>query len=769
MIKRIYSIFFLLLICTTILFSQNKSIGTWQLYLPLNTSNSIAQSNNYIYSSTGQSIIKYEKSTHAIEILDKTNGLSELSINKIAYDPSTSSLVVLYTSSAIDIINENNNTIYTINDIKNKTISGDKSLRNIFFDEGLAYISTGFSIQVIDLTKKEFKEAYYIGNTGGNVVCNDICIYNGKIYVATKEGLKFISKNNPGILNYNNWQNIHSTGVIPNQIPDFIEVFDNNLYLIQNDSLYSFNGSTWSNLGSNKYWETKDLSVANDELVLTQWKDSASIILSNRILKLSKTLNFTSIISNDLYRPTQCISGASNQYYIADNWRGLIYFDNIQFEIISANSPKYNSAFALTIDDSKVYVAGGSYNGSFNYTFNASGFSLYKDKWWNNFDLTNTPILSNVYDIISITPDSKSDKVYYSSLLNGLIISDAGEFKLYNSSNSILEQALGDPRTRVSDVKIDLDGNVIILNNSAPNPIKAIDKKGDWYTINGTPGVLGLKRMIIDQNNQMWISVKGSVSMMVVDKGDITTTTDDKSITLGTSIGSGALPNETVFAMAEDLDGDIWVGTGAGIGVFYCASSILNEGNYCDAQKILVQRDGYNEYLFEKQAVKALAVDGANRKWIGTANGVWLISADGKDELLNFNITNSPLPSNDIYDIAIDHKTGEVYIATASGLVSYQGDATLGGEKHEEVIVYPNPVRPDYTGPIAVKGLANDAYIKITDIAGGLIWDGKSNGGQAIWDGKNYNGEKAKTGIYLVYSLSNDGKDHYCAKIAFIK
>jgi hypothetical protein len=255
---------------------------------------------------------------------------------------------------------------------------------------------------------------------------------------------------------------------------------------------------------------------------------------------------------------------------------------------------------------------------------------------------------------------------------------------------------------------------------------------------------------------------------MVVDKGDITTPTDDKAIAFTTSVGSGALPSEFINDLVEDLEGDIWLATAAGIGVFYCSSSVLSSSNRCDAQKILVQRDGYNEYLFEKQLVRAIAIDGANRKWVGTTSGLWLISADGKDEILNFNASNSPLPSSDIYDIAVDDKTGIVYIATEGGLVSYQGDATLGGEEHTDVLVYPNPVRPDYTGPIAVKGLVNDANIKITDVSGGLIWQGKANGGQAIWDGKNYNGEKAKTGIYLVYSLSNDGKEHYCAKIAFI-
>ncbi len=766
MLKYLY--ISLLLLSNLLLLSQeNKSIGTWKQYLPLNSSTSVAYSSKYIYSNTGNSIIKCDKNTKSVELLDKTNSLSETTISKIAFDETTSTLVILYSSSAIDLYNESDNSIYTINDIKNKTISGSKSLNNIFFDNGLAYISTGFSIQVIDLEKQEFKEAYYIGSSSSTVTCTDVSIFNGKIYVCTNEGLKVIAKNNPGILNSINWQNINLTGVIPNQVPKYTEVFNGKLYLIQQDSLYCFDGLLWTNLGQEKYWKTIDMAASPNELILTQWKDSSSVILSTRILKYALDMSKSTFQSTDMNRPVQFIAD-NNVYYAADNWRGLEIVSGSTVESINVNSPKSNSAFSLTIDNDILYVAAGSHNGSFNYTFNANGYSIYNNGWWNSYDNTNTPILNNVFDIISITPDSKAKKTYYSSLLNGLIVQDENGYILYDNTNSIIEVALGDPRPRVSDTKMDKKGNVIILNNSTPNPIKAIDPDGNWYVINGTSGVLDLKKMIIDQNDQMWISVNKGTSLMVVDKGDISTTTDDKSITLGTSVGNGDLPNATVYSMVEDVEGDIWVGTGAGIAIFYCASNMLSSNGGCDAQKILVQRDGYNEYLFEKQIVRALAVDGANRKWVGTTNGVWLISADGKDEILNFNVLNSPLPSNEIFDIKVDPKTGDVYIATDAGLVSYRGDATYGGEEHEDVVVYPNPVRPDYVGPIAVKGLVNDANIKITDIGGGLIWQGKANGGQAIWDGKNYNGVKAKTGIYLVYSLSNDGKEHYCAKIAFI-
>jgi len=144
------------------------------------------------------------------------------------------------------------------------------------------------------------------------------------------------------------------------------------------------------------------------------------------------------------------------------------------------------------------------------------------------------------------------------------------------------------------------------------------------------------------------------------------------------------------------------------------------------------------------------------------------VSADGKKEILNFTAENSPLPSNGITDIRINQTTGEVYIGTEEGLVSYQGDAILGSETKGEVLVYPNPVQPTYNGPIAVKGLVDDAYVKITDAAGVLVYQGKANGGQMIWDGKGYEGKRVATGVYIVYAATDAGKEKSVAKIVLL-
>jgi ligand-binding sensor domain-containing protein len=273
--------------------------------------------------------------------------------------------------------------------------------------------------------------------------------------------------------------------------------------------------------------------------------------------------------------------------------------------------------------------------------------------------------------------------------------------------------------------------------------------------------------MVADDYGQIWMGGRGN-NMVVYNPGqDVLSASDDEFVSLTTASGGGGLPDLDIWAVAKDKSGDIWVGTDKGIATFYCSGSVTSS-NGCDATLIKVNQGGFIGYLFSTEIVKAIAVDGANRKWIGTTNGVWLISDDGTKQLLHFTSDNSPLPSNGIVNIAVSSKTGEVFIGTDQGLVSYQGDAILGGETKGTALVYPNPVKADYSGPIAIKGLVDNAYVKITDAAGILVYQGRANGGQMIWDGKGYNGVKVQTGVYVVYADTDLGKEHNVGKIIFI-
>jgi hypothetical protein len=153
---------------------------------------------------------------------------------------------------------------------------------------------------------------------------------------------------------------------------------------------------------------------------------------------------------------------------------------------------------------------------------------------------------------------------------------------------------------------------------------------------------------------------------------------------------------------------------------------------------------------------------------VATSSGVWLISRDGDKVLANYTETNSPLLSNDVKRVTIDGSTGEVYIATAKGLISFRGGATEYEETKSNVLVFPNPVPPEYNGSIGVRGLPENSIVKITETNGRLVYQTRSLGGQAVWNGRDYKGVKAATGVYLVIAVDETKVEKVVAKIVFI-
>lgn len=254
--------------------------------------------------------------------------------------------------------------------------------------------------------------------------------------------------------------------------------------------------------------------------------------------------------------------------------------------------------------------------------------------------------------------------------------------------------------------------------------------------------------------------------------GTLNDPSDDQVKVLGTGAGNGNLPGSKVYSMATDKNGEVWVGTDAGIAVFYNPANIFTSGSDFDAQQILVPRNdgsGLADILLGSATVTAITVDGANRKWIGTKkSGVFLLSSDGLKQIYHFTTANSPLLSNDITGITID-KDGEVFIGTQKGLISFRGTATEGNTTNSNVYAFPNPVRENYTGPIAIKGLVTDADVKITDTYGNLVYETMANGGEAIWNGDNLDHQRVSTGVYLVFITNKDGSQTLVTKILVIR
>jgi ligand-binding sensor domain-containing protein len=427
----------------------------------------------------------------------------------------------------------------------------------------------------------------------------------------------------------------------------------------------------------------------------------------------------------------------------------------------------------MSLEDNHLCVApGGGGNGYF-----LDGLYFYNGNDWKNTKGNFAPVvnLDTIYGVNNVLVDpSNAKRAYIATGFAGIIEFNEGvPVKQYSHSNSSLQPISFSPGytpTWTFGLAMDASNNLWVGNSGVPSSVSIKKSDNTWQALNFSP-IIGdapnLGQILVDKNNQKWFILTGGVGIMVYNgTTDIPNSTN--TVKMNSAKGSGALPSTNIFCLAEDADGQIWVGTDKGIAVFYSPSAIFSGQNY-DAQQILIEQDGHVQILLLTELIQAIAIDDANRKWIATANsGVFLMSADGTKQIFHFDKDNSPLFSNNVNSISINHKSGEVFFGTAKGIISYRGTATKGLDDFTDVYSFPNPVKHTYDGPIAIKGLVNNTILKITDISGTLVYQTTSEGGQAIWYGKNFNGERVSSGVYMVFCTSQDGTQKAVTKILFI-
>ena len=323
-------------------------------------------------------------------------------------------------------------------------------------------------------------------------------------------------------------------------------------------------------------------------------------------------------------------------------------------------------------------------------------------------------------------------------------------------------------------MEYDDEGNLWIANCYSNKPLKVLKADGNWvsFETGTTPKGVFTSKLVIDNAGNKWMGLYERGLLAYNNNGTIDNLSDDSYKVLQTGTGNGNLPSNNVTAVAVDFDDEIWIGTEDGFVVLYNSAGVFGSTNV-DASRILVNFEGNVEQLLDDTPISDIEIDGGNRKWIATAStGIFLLSADGQEVITHFTKENSPLISDNILDMEFDYQTGELFIVTDIGLVSYRSDATQGDPEYSNVTVFPNPVKPDYFGPITIQGIRYDSDVKITDVAGNLVYQTTSNGGTATWNGKTLTGENVPGGIYMIWTATNekkDGQNKKVAKVAVIR
>ena len=743
-------------------FSQNKLL--WQGYFSFNEIKDISQSSTTVFAASENALFSKNAATNTTKTTTTIDGLSGQTISSLYYSNGFKKTIIGYENGLMIVVNEVDGSILKVVDIINKQLPANLKKINHFMEHnGLVYVSCDFGIVQFNLTTLQFGDTYFIGDNGAEISVRQTAYSNGFIYAATSNGIRKANSTNTNLIDFNQWTLVNSGDW------SSVETLDTELIAINSGGyIHRYNSSIFVGFFQLPQAATDVRAVSHSLFVTTP---NAVFVYNNQMILTRQIVN-TQVLDNTL--SFTCATVIGDLLYIGTKDQGLFsstLSNSSSFVNNTPSGPTRNNIFSLDVGSDLLWVVYGDYDVYYNpYPLDSYGISRYNNSGWLN--ISN----KDVFDAKSITKvtinPSNEKQVYASSFFSGMLkIENDVPTILYNEKNSGLETlTFVGPNyidVRINGTVFDKKGNLWVTNSLVKDGLKVLKTNGQWQSYAMNSILVDFKsssyaNIVIDRNNTKWM---GTNRDGVIGFNESTNTY--KKITSGADLGN--LPINDVRTVAIDTKNQLWIGTTKGLRVLSNVNNFSTEGQL-KANPIIIVEDNLAQELLYEQFVTSIAVDGADNKWLGTIDsGVFMVSLNGQETKYHFTINNSPLPSNVINDIKINSTTGEVFIATDKGMVSFKGIATGANEDLNNVFVYPNPVRPTYSGTVKVAGLIDKANIKITDIEGNLVYETTSAGGTIEWDTTAFGRYKVASGVYIIFISAQDGSETKVKKVMIIR
>ncbi|MEM8938324.1 MAG: hypothetical protein AAGC64_03140 [Bacteroidota bacterium] len=694
---------------------QDIAVGTWRTHFSYQNAQLLTSTQDKIFCAVENGLFSYHLTTREIRKLSKIDGLSSARISAMTYDEENHVLIVGYSEGLVDFIFEDE--IITISDIANSDLEGGKRVNEIAINDGVAYLSTSLGVIVITISTAQITENYIqIGSGGDQVEVKEIIAKNDSLFILTNEGVQSGSLNN-NLLDFNNWTRYPNT-------TDFRD------FSIENQKLYSVRNNGSIMVFSNGTWKDSETDLPEGASRLFELNLGLFTVANGKIFRWANevfehVLTSNALLINDL-------AAIGEELFIADGDLGLINENEVSF---SPSGPLSDSFSRIKLLNDTVYAFHAPSILSYDGTQKMIGYSYFSSGGWANTSIAEFENISDVEDFDGIR--------YFSSIGDGLYIRNTNEMV-----------------TDIPGSMVSLDTILTTLNSrdrlwvggSGSQPIHVHDEQENWVSYHSfevfNTGFLSIN---VAETGVAWaVSQDGNITIIDIQENAM----DELSRLDG-------LPS-FVNDIAISIEDNVWVATDGGP-AFYPAASFI----FSDTEAILPTFE--NRVLFEDEVVNAALTDGGNRVWFGTNRGLWVFDENASELVALFNASNSPLPSDQILDLAYNGKNGEVFIATGKGMVSYRSASSIGSSVHNNVSVFPNPVRPGYDGLVGLSGLARNVNLKITDINGNLVKEIIANGSSASWDLLDLEGRRVVTGIYYFFSATSDGEETLVGKVAVVR
>jgi len=761
--------------------AQNAAIGEWQTHLAFPRAIDVSSCEAFTVYATEEALVyQYHDNPDEIQKLDKVNVLSQANPAFVACNPfREGQVVVLYEDGAVDII-EDEKVVHFITSIRDATIIGRRGMRGISFaEENLAFIATDFGFLTLDPTQGVLPDDVRTSSP-----INDVAVLRADLYLATERGVLMLP-------DFRIQSTLSDTSKYQNLSEDVLNTGTEKAFCVEewkNEIYVGFNDKSFIVRARGTTVEQNQTAICSDVVDITAGSNFLVYALANcgkgRVRVTTDGRTFQNVDNSCLDGLLTAVEAPNGRISIAQPVRrGFYYYEsaNAPCETRPINGPFSSDVYDIDVNSGMVAVAAGSISDQLGYTQNFNGVYVYQNDTWTTYNTTTREVFRRRdadrpgpfdFSTVSIVDEQT---LYAGAYFEGLVyldVTDETQDVLYDELNSSLRTHIADvQRTRIAGTAIDREGNLWVSNFGAARPLSVRTPEGEWtsFSMDACSGGRSLLSIEVDPNTGfVWVQTNDGV--IVYDtNGTLNDTSDDRCRKF--SGEPDGLPPADVKSMMRDNNNVIWVGTASGIALISCTGDPFNTN--CNGFRPPVEIDGIPGFFFDGELIRSMEVDGGNRKWIGTDNGLFLLDDSGDDQLAYYTKDNSPLLDNKITALAFDEETGAIWIGTGSGLMTLQTEATGSSDfVFSNVEVYPQPVRPDYDGPIAIRGLATNANVKITDVQGRLVFETEAIGGQAVWDGRDYNGGRPASGVYFVWATATrafDAPESMVAKIALLR
>ncbi len=693
--------------------SQDLPIGEWRYHLSYQNARLVTGGDDVVFCATENGLFSFSEGS--IRLITKNDGLSSVGPTAMAFDPSSHTLILGYANSVVDFVSPEG--VVTMDDLEALDFGVPKGINEITVDAGVAYAATDFGIVAMNLANQQLTQIFTeIGPGGSQVAIRGLVTQNDTLYALADAGV-LIGALEDNLLDFNNWSLVEApllssiasfgAAIVTSRAEEF--------FLIDNQDL------------------TFDLLLtAPFDIVDLEQNSGELLLLGGENLATWDGADLTAIPASNLTDGQQLLS-TSNDLWIADAVSGLVR-KSAGEQVIVPNGPISDGIRHIKYEE-VVYAFYGTHPTSVE--VDSSGFSFFDEGTWGN------TTIEGFYNISDV------------GTLNNHVLLSSNGYGVYDATtNSTVDLGLAGNQQYVPALLTRNDGTWALLYGH-DDALIFLERSG---------GLLRFDQATVGSNQSTQIEQSEAGTVWLTNPADLTgiytynpieglrrriTTVDD-------------LPSNRINDVVIDLEDEAWIGTARGPAFFPDASFVFDEFG-------AIAPIFENGILLEDEEITALAIDGGNRKWIGTNEGVWVFNGTVDALDLRFTAEDSPLLSDEIREFAYDPETGEMFILTSRGLCSYQTGSSEGGPTHQDVTIYPNPVYPMDEGPVTLRGLASNAAIKVTDINGRLVTETEALGGTATWDLRDINGNIVVGGVYLVFSSTEDGKDTFVGKVAVIR